>query len=94
MSLAQQKHDRHTKSLAKEFVSLLDDLIEELWRSTCSANPRGPIYNLDPEIERTQRDLKRRARRLMEGNGNSGRQPANRQNLPAPAGGAIAPPIP
>ncbi|KAL4347034.1 hypothetical protein GQ457_17G008120 [Hibiscus cannabinus] len=58
------------------------------------ANPRGPIYNLDPEIERTRRDLKRRVRRLMEGNVNNGRQPADGQNLPAPAGGAIIPPIP
>ncbi|KAL4297133.1 hypothetical protein GQ457_12G015040 [Hibiscus cannabinus] len=49
------------------------------------ANPRGPIYNLDHEIERTQQDLKRRVRRLMEGNGNSGRQPADGQNLPAPS---------
>ncbi|KAK8612059.1 hypothetical protein V6N13_132092 [Hibiscus sabdariffa] len=48
------------------------------------ANPRGPIYNLDPEIERTQRNLKRRVRRLMERNGNNGQHPA---------GGAIVPPI-
>ncbi|KAK8512265.1 hypothetical protein V6N12_031988 [Hibiscus sabdariffa] len=58
------------------------------------ANPQGPIFDLDPEIERTQLELKRRVRRLMEGNGNNGRQPADGQNLPAPAGGAIAPPIP
>ncbi|KAK9043189.1 hypothetical protein V6N11_071536 [Hibiscus sabdariffa] len=30
----------------------------------------------------------------MEGNGNNDRQPADGQNLPAPAGGAIVPPIP
>ncbi|KAK8491397.1 hypothetical protein V6N11_073723 [Hibiscus sabdariffa] len=30
----------------------------------------------------------------MEGNGNNGRQPVDGQNLPAPAGGAIVPPIP
>ncbi|KAL4384696.1 hypothetical protein GQ457_15G020860 [Hibiscus cannabinus] len=30
----------------------------------------------------------------MEGNGNNGRQPADGQNLPAPAGGVIVPPIP
>ncbi|KAK8494592.1 hypothetical protein V6N12_003479 [Hibiscus sabdariffa] len=58
------------------------------------ANPQGPIFDFDPEIERTQRELKRRVRRLMEGNGNNGRQPADGQNLPAPAGGAIDPPIP
>ncbi|KAK8984870.1 hypothetical protein V6N11_064416 [Hibiscus sabdariffa] len=58
------------------------------------ANPRGPIYNLDPEIERTQRDLKRRVRRLMERNGNNGQHPADGQDPLAPAGGAIVPPIP
>ncbi|KAL4361887.1 hypothetical protein GQ457_04G021790 [Hibiscus cannabinus] len=30
------------------------------------ANPQGPIFGFDPEIERTQRNLKRRLRRLME----------------------------
>ncbi|KAK8625741.1 hypothetical protein V6N13_056902 [Hibiscus sabdariffa] len=57
------------------------------------ANPQGPVFDFDPEIERTQRALKRRVRRLMEGNRNNGRQPADGQNLPAPAGGAIVPPI-
>ncbi|KAL4279047.1 hypothetical protein GQ457_03G014760 [Hibiscus cannabinus] len=47
---------------------------------TDKANPRGLIYNLDHEIEKTQRDLKRR--------------PADGQNLPAPADGSIVPPIP
>ncbi|KAK9033953.1 hypothetical protein V6N11_050132 [Hibiscus sabdariffa] len=58
------------------------------------ANPRGPLFDFDPEIERTQRNLKRRIRRLMEGNRNNGQQPADGQGLPAQADGAIAPPIP
>ncbi|KAK9031871.1 hypothetical protein V6N11_056157 [Hibiscus sabdariffa] len=58
------------------------------------ANPRGPIYNLDPQIERTERDLKRRVRRIMERNGNNGQHPADGQDPPAAAGGAIVPPIP
>ncbi|KAL4280698.1 hypothetical protein GQ457_03G013930 [Hibiscus cannabinus] len=58
------------------------------------ANPQGSIFDFDPEIERTQRNLKRRVRRLMEVNRNNGQQPADGQNLPAQAGGAIAPPIP
>ncbi|KAK9042694.1 hypothetical protein V6N11_017759 [Hibiscus sabdariffa] len=58
------------------------------------ANPQGPIFDFDPEIERTQRNLKRRVRRLMEVNRNNGQQPADGQNLPAQAGGVIAPPIP
>ncbi|KAL4297714.1 hypothetical protein GQ457_12G015820 [Hibiscus cannabinus] len=58
------------------------------------ANPRGPIYDLDPEIERTQRYLKRRARRLMERNGNNGQHPVGGQDPLAPVGGAIVPPIP
>ncbi|KAK8521634.1 hypothetical protein V6N12_031528 [Hibiscus sabdariffa] len=36
------------------------------------ANPRGPRFDFDPEIERTQRQLKRRIRSLMEGNRNNG----------------------
>ncbi|KAK8676030.1 hypothetical protein V6N13_034085 [Hibiscus sabdariffa] len=55
---------------------------------------KRPKYNLDPEIERTQRDLKRRVRRLMDRNGNNGQHPADGQDPPAPAGGAIVPPIP
>ncbi|KAK8628787.1 hypothetical protein V6N13_009370 [Hibiscus sabdariffa] len=47
------------------------------------ANPQGPIFDFDPEIERTQRNIKRRLRRLMEVNRNNGQ-----------AGGVIAPPIP
>ncbi|KAK8684196.1 hypothetical protein V6N13_040226 [Hibiscus sabdariffa] len=70
------------------------DQKHELTPNRNRANPQGPIYNLDPEIKRTQRDLKRRVRRLMEGNGNNDRQPADGQSLPAPAGGAIVPPIP
>ncbi|KAK8652814.1 hypothetical protein V6N13_126837 [Hibiscus sabdariffa] len=58
------------------------------------ANPQGPIFDFDPEIERTQRNLKRRVRRLMEVNRNNGQQPADGQNLPAQADVAIAPPIP
>ncbi|KAL4367685.1 hypothetical protein GQ457_05G020460 [Hibiscus cannabinus] len=57
-------------------------------------NPQGPIFDFDPKIKTTKRELKRRVRRLMDGNGNNGRKPADGQNLPAPAGGAIAPPIP
>ncbi|KAL4317855.1 hypothetical protein GQ457_18G008300 [Hibiscus cannabinus] len=56
------------------------------------ANPRGPRYDLDPEIERTQKQLKRRIRELMEGNMNNGHPPADGQELPAHADGAIAPP--
>ncbi|KAL4319139.1 hypothetical protein GQ457_18G014860 [Hibiscus cannabinus] len=58
------------------------------------ANPQGPILDFDPKIERTQRNLKRRLRRLMEVNRNNGQQPAYGQVLPAQADGAIAPPIP
>ncbi|KAL4368391.1 hypothetical protein GQ457_05G022220 [Hibiscus cannabinus] len=58
------------------------------------ANPRGPRYNLDPEIERTQKQLKRRIRSLMErNNNNNGQPPADGQGLPTQADGAIAPPI-
>ncbi|KAL4332690.1 hypothetical protein GQ457_07G006580 [Hibiscus cannabinus] len=56
------------------------------------ANPRGPRFNLDPEIERTQKQLKRRIRDLMDVNRNNGQQPADGQELPAQADGAIAPP--
>ncbi|KAL4367044.1 hypothetical protein GQ457_05G022450 [Hibiscus cannabinus] len=56
------------------------------------ANPRGPRFDLDPEIERTQKQLKRRIRDLMDVNRNNGQQPAYGQELPARADGAIAPP--
>ncbi|KAL4388272.1 hypothetical protein GQ457_09G017470 [Hibiscus cannabinus] len=56
------------------------------------ANPRGPRFDLDPEIERTQKQLKRRIRDLMDVNRNNGQQPADGQELPARADGAIAPP--
>ncbi|KAK8564998.1 hypothetical protein V6N12_058574 [Hibiscus sabdariffa] len=60
-------------------------------------NPRGLIYELDPEIERTRRELQQRARVIMEGN--NGQNPIDgqeqpRQNPPAQAGRAIVPPIP
>ncbi|KAL4385988.1 hypothetical protein GQ457_09G017520 [Hibiscus cannabinus] len=58
------------------------------------ANPRGPRYDLNPEIERTQKQLKRRIRSLMErNNNNNGQPPADGQGLPAQADGAIAPTI-
>ncbi|KAL4272567.1 hypothetical protein GQ457_13G016230 [Hibiscus cannabinus] len=57
-------------------------------------NPRGPRFDFDPEIERTQRQLKRRIRGLMNGNRNNGQQPADGQELPARADGVIAPPAP
>ncbi|KAL4297808.1 hypothetical protein GQ457_12G015390 [Hibiscus cannabinus] len=57
-------------------------------------NPSGPIYDLDPKIERTQRYLKRRARRLMEHNMNNSQHPVDGQDPPAPTGVAIVPPIP
>ncbi|KAL4312436.1 hypothetical protein GQ457_01G023120 [Hibiscus cannabinus] len=57
-------------------------------------NPRGPRFDFDPEIERTQKQLKRRIRSLMEVNRNNGQPPADGQGLPAQADGAIAPPIP
>ncbi|KAK9033768.1 hypothetical protein V6N11_049952 [Hibiscus sabdariffa] len=56
------------------------------------ANPRGPRYDLDPKIERTQKQLKRRIRDLMERNNNNGQPPADGQELPAQADGVIAPP--
>ncbi|KAK9043258.1 hypothetical protein V6N11_071605 [Hibiscus sabdariffa] len=56
------------------------------------ANPRGPRYDLDPEIERTQKQLKRRIRDLMERNNNNGQPPADGQELPAHADGVIVPP--
>ncbi|KAK8652115.1 hypothetical protein V6N13_061137 [Hibiscus sabdariffa] len=52
------------------------------------ANPRGLIYELDPEIERTRRELRQRARVIMQGN--NGQNPIDgqeqpRQNPPAQA---------
>ncbi|KAK8584085.1 hypothetical protein V6N12_068335 [Hibiscus sabdariffa] len=51
-------------------------------------NPRGLIYELDPEIERTRRELRQRARVIMQGN--NGQNPIDgqeqpRQNPPAQA---------
>ncbi|KAL4280507.1 hypothetical protein GQ457_03G022660 [Hibiscus cannabinus] len=56
------------------------------------ANPRGPSFDLDPEIERTQKQFKRRIRDLMDVNRNNGQPPADGQNLLAQADGAIVPP--
>ncbi|KAL4362316.1 hypothetical protein GQ457_04G023090 [Hibiscus cannabinus] len=56
------------------------------------ANPRGPRFDLDPKIERTQKQLKKRIRDLMDVNRNNGQQPADGQELPAREDGAIAPP--
>ncbi|KAK8555185.1 hypothetical protein V6N12_009339 [Hibiscus sabdariffa] len=63
------------------------------------ANPRNPTYELDPEIERTGRELRQRARALMAHQRNNGQdqideQDPPRQHPPAPAGRAIVPPIP
>ncbi|KAK8676044.1 hypothetical protein V6N13_034098 [Hibiscus sabdariffa] len=63
------------------------------------ANPRRPIYKLDPEIERTRRELQQRARALMTHRANNGQdqideQDPPRQDPPTPAGRAIVPPIP
>ncbi|KAK8672406.1 hypothetical protein V6N13_110778 [Hibiscus sabdariffa] len=57
------------------------------------ANPRGPRFDFDPEIERTQKQLKRRIRSLMERDNNNGQPPAEGQGLPAQADGEIAPPF-
>ncbi|KAK8681274.1 hypothetical protein V6N13_053679 [Hibiscus sabdariffa] len=56
------------------------------------ANPRGPRFDLYPEIERTQKQLKRRIRDLMERNNNNGQPPLDGQELPAHADGVIVPP--
>ncbi|KAL4354003.1 hypothetical protein GQ457_06G013100 [Hibiscus cannabinus] len=58
------------------------------------ANLRGKRFDFDPKIERTQRQLKRRIRGLMDVNRNNGQQPADGQELPARADGAIAQPAP
>ncbi|KAL4342605.1 hypothetical protein GQ457_08G031620 [Hibiscus cannabinus] len=79
--------------------------LEEIWHTaydnakiykekTKKANPRGPRFDFDPEIEKTQRQLKRRIRDLMDVNRNNGHQPTDGQELPARADGAIAPPAP
>ncbi|KAK9000916.1 hypothetical protein V6N11_081397 [Hibiscus sabdariffa] len=70
------------------------DQKHELTSPRDRANPQGPLFDIDPEIERTQRNLKKRIRRLMEGNRNNGQQPADAQGLPTQADGAISPPIP
>ncbi|KAL4336251.1 hypothetical protein GQ457_07G005520 [Hibiscus cannabinus] len=62
------------------------------------AIPRGPIYELDPKIERTRKELKQRSRALMERRGNNGQdqrdeQDPPRQDPPALVGRAIVPPI-
>ncbi|KAK8540255.1 hypothetical protein V6N12_046543 [Hibiscus sabdariffa] len=61
------------------------------------ANPRGQLFELDPEIGRTGRELRLRARVIMQGaNGRNladGEEQGHPgQNPPAPAGHAIAPP--
>ncbi|KAK8971671.1 hypothetical protein V6N11_073301 [Hibiscus sabdariffa] len=61
------------------------------------ANPRGQLFQLDPEIERTGRELRLRARAIMQGgNGRNladGEEQGLRgQNPPAQAGHEIAPP--
>ncbi|KAK8597295.1 hypothetical protein V6N12_065766 [Hibiscus sabdariffa] len=61
------------------------------------ANPRGLIYELDPEIESTRTELRQRARVIMQGNNGQNQidgQEQPRQNPPAQAGTAIVPPIP
>ncbi|KAL4311950.1 hypothetical protein GQ457_01G024090 [Hibiscus cannabinus] len=72
-------------------VSCRDIPFLSVWCMT-RANPRGPRFDYDPEIERTQRRLKQEIRNLM--NRNNGQQPADGQELPARADGAIAPPAP
>ncbi|KAK8601169.1 hypothetical protein V6N12_051011 [Hibiscus sabdariffa] len=61
------------------------------------ANPRGQLFQLDPKIERTGRELRLRAQVIMQGangrnlaDGEEQEHPG--QNPPAPAGHAIAPP--
>ncbi|KAL4272116.1 hypothetical protein GQ457_13G017410 [Hibiscus cannabinus] len=52
------------------------------------ANPRGPRFDLDPEIERTQKQLKRRIRYLMDVNRNNDgaiAPPAQQMNQQLPA---------
>ncbi|KAK8539380.1 hypothetical protein V6N12_043006 [Hibiscus sabdariffa] len=68
------------------------DQKHELTQPRNRANSRGPRFDLDPEIERTQRQLKRRIRDLMERINNNGQPPADGQNLAAQADGALIPP--
>ncbi|KAK8685965.1 hypothetical protein V6N13_124993 [Hibiscus sabdariffa] len=61
------------------------------------ANPRGQLFQLDPEIERTGRELRLRARAIMQGgNGRNlavGKEQGHPgQNPPTQGGHAIAPP--
>ncbi|KAL4297090.1 hypothetical protein GQ457_12G013810 [Hibiscus cannabinus] len=63
------------------------------------ANPRNPIYELDPDIETSRRELQQRARALVAHRGNNGQYQIDkkdppRQEPPARAGRAIVPPIP
>ncbi|KAK8596092.1 hypothetical protein V6N12_064592 [Hibiscus sabdariffa] len=62
-------------------------------------NPREPLYAFDPEIERTQRRLRRGIRVLMGDHigqnpveGQDPLAPVIRQQPPAPAGGLLHPP--
>ncbi|KAL4284874.1 hypothetical protein GQ457_16G018940 [Hibiscus cannabinus] len=84
------KQAKHLLGLRHKPVTLQDALP----RSDPSQDnlPRpDPLFHLDPENERTQKQLKRRLRDLMERN-NNGQQPADGPELPARANGAIAPP--
>ncbi|KAK8627927.1 hypothetical protein V6N13_063643 [Hibiscus sabdariffa] len=45
-------------------------------------NPRNPIYELDPEIERTRRELRQRGRELMAHRGNNDQNPIEEQDPP------------
>ncbi|KAK9028236.1 hypothetical protein V6N11_068046 [Hibiscus sabdariffa] len=70
----------------RDIVYKQDKQLQDLGIS--QANPRGPIYELDPEIERTRRELQQRARVIMQGN--NGQNPIDgqeqpRQNPPAQA---------
>ncbi|KAL4383450.1 hypothetical protein GQ457_15G030010 [Hibiscus cannabinus] len=56
------------------------------------ANPRNPIYELDPEIKRTRRELRQRARVLMAQRGNNGQDQIDEQD--PPRHNPIIPPIP
>ncbi|KAL4291322.1 hypothetical protein GQ457_14G016260 [Hibiscus cannabinus] len=78
----------------KRIKDYLECKISQRSPALLKANPRGPRFDFDPEIERTQTQLKRRIRGLMNVNRNNGQQPADGQELPARADGAIAPPAP
>ncbi|KAL4302615.1 hypothetical protein GQ457_10G009080 [Hibiscus cannabinus] len=91
--LEHQFQGLHTRrTLAKGDVDLRVGNGARVVALATRANPRGPRFDLDPEIERTQKKLKRRIRNLMDVNRNNGQPPADGQNLPAQADGAIAPP--